>query len=219
MRSLAELNEKEQKRFDIYKRRADEAQSNAMKLEKDIRGLERHINELNNPMNFSEDGLENFQQAMTLQSEAMDTALALDPETPEIIQQKFESVTKRNGKPIKFCVNDEQDNFIMCFIRYSFNLVSDFYQKAKRSIAIKEQFHGFPEPLKQMENNLTAMQDAVSETLTELGIADQRPDVGKKNEKGDPPPVLELVFTRAAQKARQLNQELVNALGMNGPSR
>ena len=69
----------------------------------------------------------------------------------------------------------------------------------------------------QMQNVMKGMREAVTETLTQLGVADQRPDVGERDEKGDPPPVLELVFSRADRKAKQLNNELAARLGPSGP--
>lgn len=171
LRKLEELTEKELKRMKAYQRRADDAKRKARELEDEIvsstklvedrqklidnqkielASLEKEKHHIQNQMEFSEDGVENFQRALSLQSEAMDAALALDPETPEIIQRKYAEATNQNGKPVQFCTSEPQDNFVRRFIRYSFSIVSDFYQKAKRSIAIKEQFHGFPEPLTQM---------------------------------------------------------------------
>ncbi len=148
----------------------------------------------------------------------MDAALALNPESIAISEQKIHEAMVKNDKAIRFCTSENQNNFVKRFISYSFNLVSEFVHKIKRLIAIKEQLHGYPEPLKQMENNLNALQDAVRDTLVQLGVADQRTDVGVCDENGDPPPVLELIFTRAARKAKRLNQELANALRMNGSS-
>ena len=72
-------------------------------------------------------------------------------------------------------------------------------------------------PSPDLCNRADATNQAVSETLNQLGIADQRPDVGEKDENGDPPPVLELVFSRPNRKAKQLNNELAARLGPSGP--
>ena len=68
-----------------------------------------------------------------------------------------------------------------------------------------------------MQNHLDGINSAVRETLIQLGVAEQRPDVGEIDENGDPPPVLELVFSRAKRKADQLNNELVARLRPSGP--
>lgn len=82
-----------------------------------------------------------------------------------------------------------------------------------------ESFKNVSTAEKQLVNNVVGLREAVTETLTELGIADQRPDLGETNETGDPPPVLELIFQRASRRTARKN-ELINVpnntLGLGG---
>jgi hypothetical protein len=67
-------------------------------------------------------------------------------------------------------------------------------------------FEKVSDPVKQAMNNVLGLREAIAETLRDLGIANQRPDLGEKGPDGDPPPVLELVMTRADRKAQRKNE-------------
>lgn len=76
-------------------------------------------------------------------------------------------------------------------------------------------FAKVPEPFKQAINNFMGLREAITETLQELGLANTTPDLGELDEKGDPPPLLELVFKRAGRKAEAKNE----LLRVNQPER
>ena len=67
-------------------------------------------------------------------------------------------------------------------------------------------FEKVSDPVKQAMNNVLGLREAIAETLRDLGIADQRPNLGETGPDGDPPPVLELVMSRADRKARRKNE-------------
>jgi len=120
-----------------------------------------------------------------------------------------------------FANDDAQDSLVVRFITFGFQKAVDLFERIRSFARFNdevERARNAPEGLQQMQNYLDATRSAVRETLTQLGVAEQRPDVGETDENGDPPPVLELVFSRAKRKANQLNSELVARLGPSGPS-
>ncbi len=75
-----------------------------------------------------------------------------------------------------------------------------------------------PEPFRQAVNNVVSLREAITETLQQLGLASRRSDLGERDETGEPPPVLELIFRRADRKAKAKN-ELIRTNERNGPGR
>ncbi len=218
LRQIEALTEKEQKRFETYQRRADAAQMKFEEIKRAIDRLTLVKNQVQNSVEFTQDGQEQFEGAMTLQTEAWDAALALNPETPEIVQSKYEKAAFKDGQKRLFSRDRGQNEFAHCFIRYCFTEVTKFFAKIKNSLALAEYARSVPEPLQQLQNHIDSLKDAVRDTLTQIGVANQQIDLGEYDEKGEPPPVLELVFSRANRKTKELNQDLANAYSMNGPS-
>ena len=108
----------------------------------------------------------------------------------------------------------------MRFIRSGFQKAVALFERIRSFTQFNDEIERartFPEPLMQMQNIMKGMREAITETLTQIGVADQCPDVGEVDEKGDPPPVLELVFSRADRKAKQLNKELTARLAPSVP--
>jgi len=78
----------------------------------------------------------------------------------------------------------------------------------KETIAEWGTFAKVPEPFKRALNNAASLREAITETLQQLDFASQRPDLGERDETGERPTVLELVFRRADRKARAKNELL-----------
>ncbi len=239
LREKAELSEKEAKRLETYQRRADEAKRQVEALEEEMKlssklldlgretiqknkdeitKLETEKLRIENELDFTKDGQDLFETAMVLQSEAMDEALALNPDTPKIIEEKYVQASQPNGKPIRFSNDETQNSFAHRFIKYGFEIVAKFFNKFQTSFALAERARRVPQPIQQMQNNFDALRESITEILTALGIADKRIDFDEEHANGEPPPVLELVFSRAERKANRLNNELANQYSMRGPS-
>lgn len=71
-----------------------------------------------------------------------------------------------------------------------------------------ESFKGASTAEKQLLNNVIGLREAVEETLEDLGIANERRDLGEVDENGDPPPVLELVLKRADRRTKRKNDRI-----------
>lgn len=77
--------------------------------------------------------------------------------------------------------------------------------------AIENQYANFKRAStteKQLINKEAGLREAVTETLTDLGIAGQTPDLGEVDEKGDPVSVLQLIFRRADRRAADKNKRI-----------
>ena len=124
------------------------------------------------------------------------------------------------GQNRRFANDDAQDSLVVRFIRFGFQKACDLFECIQSFTVFNDAIdhaRKFPEPLMQMQNMMTGMREAITETLTQIGVADRCFDVGEVDEKGDPPPVLELVFSRADRKAKQLNKELTARLALSVP--
>lgn len=190
-------------------------------LRKTVKGLEAKEAELRNAVQLTGDGAENFGVAM--QEVARVTSAAADMTlTNELLATAQTRAFKDDqGQPRRFAQNDVQDNLVVRFITFGFRKAAELFEKIQSFTHFNdevERARTFPEPLMQMQNVVKGLREAITETLTQLGVANQRPDVGEVDENGDPPPVLELVFTRAARKGKSLNNELAARLGPSGPS-
>ena len=164
----------------------------------------------------AEDGAENF--AVALREVERTTDAAVDGQlTNELLAEAQNTAFHHeDGRERRFMREDRDDNRVVRFLSAGFQRAANLAARLGRFTRLDAELRKarqHPEPLAQMKNNLDGLREAVSETLRQLGVADQRPDVGERDAKGDPPPVLELVFTRAARKTKALNAELVARLG------
>lgn len=185
-----------------------------------IADLEEHQTELRNAVQLSGDGAENFEIAMNEVARVTSAAadMTLTNELLETAQAK--AFKNEQGQARRFAFDDAQDSLILRFIRFGFQKACDLFERIQSFTVFNDAIdhaRKFPEPLMQMQNMMKGIREAITETLTQIGVADQCPDVGEVDEKGDPPPVLELVFSRADRKAKQLNKELTARLAPSGP--
>lgn len=185
-----------------------------------IADLEAHQTELRNEVRLSEDGAENFEIAMN--EVALVTSAAADMSlTNEMLETAQAKAFKdEQSQARRFASDDAQDSLVVQFIRFGFQKACDLFERIQSFTVFNEAIdhaRKFPEPLMQMQNMMKGMREAITETLTQIGVANQRLDVGEVDEKGDPLPVLELVFTRANRKAKHLNKELTARLAPSGP--
>lgn len=77
--------------------------------------------------------------------------------------------------------------------------------------AIENQYANFKRAStaeKQLINKEIGLREAVTETLTDLGIADQRAETGETDETGRPLSVLQLIFRRADRRAADKNKRI-----------
>lgn len=78
-------------------------------------------------------------------------------------------------------------------------------------VAIANQYENFKRSStaeKQLINKETGLREALTETLTDLGIADQTADIDEADEMGRPLSVLQLIFRRADQRAADKNKRI-----------
>ena len=197
------------------------AMSHVEDLRKAIRGLETKKAELRNAVQLTGDGAENFGVAMQEVARVTSAAADMTLTNDLLATAQTRAFKDDQGQTRRFAQDDAQDNLVVRFITFGFRKAAELFEKIQSFARFNdevERARTFPEPLMQMQNVVKGLREAVTETLTQLGVADQRPDVGEVDENGDPPPVLELVFTRAAQKGKSLNNELAARLGPSGPS-
>ena len=185
-----------------------------------IADLEERQTELQNAVKLSGNGAENFETAMSEVARVTSAAadMSLTNELLETAQAR--AFKDEQGQDRRFANDDTQNSLVVRVITFGFKKAVDLFERITSFARFNDEIERartFPEPLMQMQNVMKGMREAVTETLTQLGVADQRPDVGERDEKGDPPPVLELVFSRADRKAKQLNNELAARLGPSGP--
>ena len=186
-----------------------------------IERLEAEHTHLKDEAQLREDGAANFEIAM--QEVARVTSSAADMTLTNDLLEKAQARAFEDdwGHARRFAQDDEQDGMVVRFIQFGFKQAVALFEHIRSFTNFNneiERARTYPEPLMQMQNIMKGMREAVAETLTQLGIADQRPDLGEVDKDGDPPPVLELVFTRADRKAKKLNNELAARLGPSGPS-
>lgn len=195
----------------IHQKATGEAQRAAERL---LASAREEAATLRNSTQLADDGAANFEIAVN--EVAADLSLTNDLYD----QARTRAFKDDRGRDRRFAKDEDQDGLVKGFIMFGFNKAVALFNKISGLVRFHDEIaraQTFPEPLMQMQNVLDATREAVSETLTQLGIADKRVDVGERDEKGDPPPVLELVFSRAARKAKQLNKELAARLGPPGP--
>lgn len=78
-------------------------------------------------------------------------------------------------------------------------------------VAIANQYDNFKRVStaeKQLINREAALREAVTETLNDLGIADQETDIGEAEETGRAPSVRQLIFRRADRRAADKNKQI-----------
>lgn len=78
-------------------------------------------------------------------------------------------------------------------------------------VAIANQYENFKRTStaeKQLINREAALREAVTETLNDLGIADQETGIGEAEETGRAPSVLQLIFRRADRRAADKNKRI-----------
>jgi DNA repair exonuclease SbcCD ATPase subunit len=185
-----------------------------------IADLEAQETELRNAVQLSGDGAANFEIAMNEVARVTESASDMSLTNELLADAQSRAFKDDQGQDRRFAQDDAQNNLVVRVITFGFQKAVDLFERIRSLVRFNDEIERartFPEPLMQMQNILDATNQAVRETLTQLGVADQRPDVGEKDENGDPPPVLELVFTRANRKAKQLNNELAARLGPSGP--
>jgi chromosome segregation ATPase len=185
-----------------------------------IADLEAHQTNLRNAVQLSGDGAENFETAISEVARVTSAAadMTLTNELLETAQAR--AFKDKQGQDRRFANDDAQNSLVVRIITFGFQKAVDLFERIRSFAHFNdevERARNAPEGLQQMQNHLNATRSAVKETLTQLGIADKRHDLGETDESGDPPPVLELVFSRARRKANQLNNELVARLGPSGP--
>lgn len=189
-------------------------------LRNTVKGLEAKEAELRNAVQLTGDGAENFGVAMHEVARVTSAAADMTLTNDLLATAQTHAFKNDQGKTRRFAQDDAQDNLVVRFITFGFQKAAELFEKLQSFARFNdevERARTFPEPLMQMQNVVTGLREAIAETLTQLGVADQRPDVGEVDKNGDPPPVLELVFTRAAQKGKSLNNELAARLGPSGP--
>jgi hypothetical protein len=71
-----------------------------------------------------------------------------------------------------------------------------------------ESYKNIPDAEKRLINYGIGLREAIVETLKDLGVAGERRDLGEVDERGEPPPVLELVWKRADRRAEQKNERI-----------
>lgn len=209
-----------ERRLSILRTDMDAAMNRTDELRAQIAILETQQTELSNAVQLSGDGAENFEIAMRevtrVTSAAADMTL-----TNELLEKAQAHAFKDDrGQNRRFASADAQDSLVVRLISSGFQKAVELFERIRSFTHFNKQIEiarTYPEPLMQMQNALDATDEAIKETLTQLGVADQRPDVGVRDENGDPPPVLELVFSRREAKAKKRNKELTNRLGMSGP--
>ena len=185
-----------------------------------IAELEAQATELRNAVQLSEDGAANFEIAMSEVARVTEAASDMSLTNELLADAQSRAFKDNQGQERRFARDDAQNNLVVRVITFGFQKAVDLFERIRSFVRFNDEIERartFPEPLMQMQNILDATNQAIRETLTQLGVADQRPDVGEKDENGDPPPVLELVFSRANRKAKQLNNELTARLGPSGP--
>jgi len=209
-----------ERRLSILRTDMDAAMNRTDELRAQIAILETQQTELSNVVQLSGDGAENFEIAM--REVARVTSAAADMTlTNELLEKAQAHAFKDDrGQNRRFASADAQDSLVVRLISSGFQKAVELFERIRSFTHFNKQIEiarTYPEPLMQMQNALDATDEAIKETLTQLGVADQCPDVGVRDENGDPPPVLELVFSRREAKAKQRNKELTNRLGMSGP--
>ncbi len=185
-----------------------------------IESLEADEAGLRNAVALSSDGAENFDIAMNAVAEVTSAAAEMTLTNEKLEKAQARAFTDDDGQARRFAIDDAQDNMVVRFIRSGFQKAINLFERIRSLTMFNDEIERartYPEPLMQMQNFVKSMREAITETLTQIGIADQRPDVGEVDENGDPPPILELVFKRADRKAKKLNNELANRLGRSGP--
>lgn len=185
-----------------------------------IDALEADEAKLRQSVQLTDDGAENFEIAMNEVAHVTSAAADMSLTNALLETAQAHALKDDRGKNRRFATDDAQDSRVVQFIRFGFQKAVDLFERLRSFTLFNDEIERartFPEPLTQMQNMMKGMREAISETLTQLGLADQRPDVGEVDENGDPPPVLELVFKRADRKAKKLNKELTSRLGMSGP--
>ena len=210
-----DLNEREQKRLATYQRRDMQARESVEKLKREIENLKVKR------VQITEDGTRQFEVALQEVAAATNQALDMTLTNENYHQHRETALHHENGSPRQFANDRPTQSLIVRFIEFSFRKVIEMFNMVRHNTTLAkalDNIRGYPELVTQQQNIITAHQQAIKETLTELGVADQRPDVGEKDENGDPPPVLELVFSRANRKSKDLNNELANRLSCSGPS-
>ena len=209
-----------ERRLSILRTDMDAAMNRTDELRDQIADLETQQTKLSNAVQLSGNGAENFEIAMNevarVTSAAADMTL-----TNELLEKSQAHAFKDDqGQNRRFANDDAQDSLVVRLISSGFQKAVELFERIRSLTHFNKQIEiarTYPEPLMQMQNALDATDEAIKETLMQLGVADKRPDVGVLDENGDPPPVLELVFSRRDAKAKQRNKELTNRLGMSGP--
>jgi hypothetical protein len=169
----------------------------------------------------AKNGTANFEIAMSEVARVSDAAADMSLTNKLLETAQARAFKDGQGQDRRFAKEGVQNNLVVRFIQLGFQKAADLFERIQSITRFNDEIErarGYPEPLMQMQNINNALREAVKETLIQLGVANQRPDVGEVDEKGDPPPVLELVFSRAERKAKKLNNELAVRLGPTGPS-
>ena len=196
--------------------RVNDLQAQEGALRASVAALEAQEADLRAEAPVAEDGAENFAVALREVERTTDAAVNGQLTNELLAEAQNTAFHHEDGRQRRFMREDRDDNCVVRFLTAGFQRAADLAAKLGRFTRLDAELRKarqHPEPLAQMKNNLDGLREAVSETLRQLGVADQRPDVGERDAKGDPPPVLELVFTRAARKTKALNAELVARLG------
>ena len=210
-----------ERRLSTFSTDEEAAMDHIVELNAMIADLEEHQTELRNAVQLSGDGAENFEVAMSEVARVTSAAAEMNLTSEMLKTAKARAFKDDQGQNRRFANEVAQDSLVVRIISLAFQKAVDLFERIRSFARFNdevERARNAPEGLQQMQNHLDATNSAVRETLTQLGIADQRPDVGETDENGDPPQVLQLVFSRAKRKANQLNNELVARLGPSGPS-
>jgi hypothetical protein len=195
-----------------------EAEAEAEEIKAQAR---READEMRNSVEMAENGTANFEIAMGEVARVTDAATDMSLTNELLETAQAHAFKDGQGQDRRFAKDDVQDNLVVRFIKFGFQKAAALFERIQSFTRFNDEIERartYPEPLMQMQNINDALRAAVRETLTQLGVADQRPDVGEVDKNGDPPPVLELVFSRAERKAKKLNNELTARLGPTSPS-
>lgn len=154
--------------------------------------------------------LEAAQKAREYQQKVRDEIAELEPKRAELRALKSEIQKERD----LLSSLKEQAGKILADARASAEkIIQDAKTEARNVVEVilhhYEKLKDVPTAQKQLINNVVGLREVVRETLAELKMADQTPDLGERDEKGDPPPVLELIWRRAKRRTERKN-ELIN---------
>jgi len=189
-------------------------------LQASITDKEARLGALENEIEMTGDGLVNFEIAMDEVHKTTQAAFDQTLTQESLDRSKQNAFADRRGNIFRFASDDQANGLVITFINRGFNKAIELFNFIRNLSSMNEALKDaktYPEPQQQLINHISALKETVGSILQEIGVTDESYDLGYQDETGDPPPVLELIFSLAKQKANKLNQELANRLGLSGP--